>query len=71
MLDPPSLPIHLMEMEDDPNVGWLPLSFRMEPEVQQKKRSRLYKAHWGDHRRYLLGKYQTAKFGKKECMCWL
>lgn len=68
MVDPSPLPIHLMEMEDGPNVGWLPLSFSMEPEGQKKKKiSRLYKAHWGDHRRYLLGKYQVTKFG----MCWL
>lgn len=71
MLDPSPLPRNLMEMEDGPKVGLLPLSFRMEPEGQQKKRSRLYKAHWDDRRRYLSGKYQTTKFGKKECMCWL
>lgn len=53
LVPPPSLPGHLMEMEGGPRVGWLPLSFRVEPEGQQKMGSRLFKACWSGHKTYL------------------
>jgi len=49
----PSLPSHLMEIEGGLKEGWLPFSFRMEPEGQKKVRSRLFRVRWGDHRSYL------------------